>query len=62
VINAWTRAIQLARVKSALNSAMIAGSAILIWPLSAVTINVAIDATDKDHQRFRRGKELMVRF
>jgi hypothetical protein len=41
---------------------MIAGSAILIWPLSAVTINVAIDATDKDHQRFRRGKEAMAQF
>jgi hypothetical protein len=30
---------------------MINGIAILNWPVSAVTINVAKDATDKDHQR-----------
>ena len=32
---------------------MIAGSAMLSWPESAVTISEAIDATDSDHQRLR---------
>jgi hypothetical protein len=34
-----------------LNSAMIAGSAMLSCPLSAVTSRVAMDATDSDSQR-----------
>jgi hypothetical protein len=32
---------------------MINGSAILSCPVSTVTINVARDATDSDHQRLR---------
>jgi hypothetical protein len=34
---------------------MISGKAMLNCPESAVTINVAREATDKDHQRFRGG-------
>src|SRR6185503_2339614 len=34
---------------------MINGRAIFSWPVSSVTINVAIDATDSDHQRLRPG-------
>jgi hypothetical protein len=51
VTNACTNAIQLAKVKSASNSVMIAGSAMLSCPLSAVTSSVASDATDSDNQR-----------
>jgi hypothetical protein len=35
---------------------MITGIAMLNWPVSAVTINVARDATDKDHHRLRERK------
>jgi hypothetical protein len=34
---------------------MIKGMAMLSCPESAVTINVARDATARDHQRLRRG-------
>jgi hypothetical protein len=39
---------------------MIAGSAILNCPVSMVTINVAKEATDRDHQRLRTGDEEAV--
>ena len=39
---------------------MINGSAILNCPVSAVTIKVAIDATESDHQRLRAGRVTVV--
>jgi hypothetical protein len=36
---------------------MINGSAIFSCPVSTVTINVAKEATDKDHQRLRADDE-----
>jgi hypothetical protein len=38
---------------------MISGKAILSWPVSAVTISVAIEATESDHQRLRGLLEAM---
>jgi hypothetical protein len=36
---------------------MINGNAMFNWPVSTVTINVAKEATDKDHQRLRADDE-----
>src|SRR5262245_49910189 len=58
VASAYTRAIQPARVKSALNSTMMTGSAMLICPASAVTVKIAKATTHNDHQRRCGDKEL----
>jgi hypothetical protein len=39
---------------------MINGNAMLNCPVSMVTISVASEATDKDHQRLRPGSEDFV--